>query len=131
MTTQNLKLSETHEWVRKDGNAYVIGITAYAAQQLGDVVFVELPEVGRVIKKGESFGVVESVKSVSDLISPVTGTVTAVNATLNTAPETVNASPYEGAWMIKITVSSVNDAEVAQLLTAADYEAFTQKEEHK
>lgn len=123
---KDLKFSETHEWVRKDGDAYVIGITEYAAKQLGDVVFVELPEVGRAVKKGESFGVVESVKSVSDLISPVSGNVAAVNAALGTTPETVNASPYEGAWMIK--VSSVNDAEIVQLLNEAQYEAFVKKE---
>lgn len=123
---KDLKFSETHEWVRKDGDSYVIGITEYAAKQLGDVVFVELPEVGRAVKKGESFGVVESVKSVSDLISPVSGNVAAVNALLGTTPETVNASPYEDAWMIK--VSSVNDAEIAQLLNEAQYEAFVKKE---
>ena len=114
-----LKYSKSHEWVRLDGDVAVVGISDYAQDALGDVVFVNLPQVGDEVFAGESFGDVESVKAVSDLISPVSGVVCAVNEELEDSPEALNADPY-GAWIIK--VERVTDEE--ELLDAADYAAF-------
>lgn len=118
-----LKYSKDHEWVRMDGNVAVIGISDFAQSELGDVVFVNLPAVGDSTTAGEPFGDVESVKAVSDLVSPVSGTVCAINEELLDAPEKVNEDPY-GAWMIK--VENVGDTE--ELLDAADYEKFCAEE---
>jgi glycine cleavage system H protein len=118
-TPDNLKYTKEHEWLRSTGETLEIGITAFAADQLGDVVFVELPEAGSTIVAGEPFGVVESVKSVSDLFAPVTGTVTEINETLLDAPELVNESSYGEGWMIRVKPD--NAQEIEGLLSAADY----------
>jgi len=118
-----LKYSKTHEWVRMDGGVAVIGITDYAQDAMGDLVFVNLPEVGDEVVAGESFGDVESVKTVSDVISPVTGTVCEVNQELADAPELMNQDPY-GAWMIK--VSDVTEEE--SLMDAEEYGKMCEEE---
>jgi glycine cleavage system H protein len=118
-----LKYSKDHEWVRMDGNVAVIGISDFAQSELGDVVFVNLPEVGDSTTAGEPFGDVESVKAVSDLVSPVSGKVCEINEELLDAPEKINEDPY-GAWMIK--VEDVGDTE--ELLDAADYEKFCEED---
>jgi glycine cleavage system H protein len=116
-----LRYTEDHEWLRSDGEEAVVGITAYAADELGDVVFVELPRIGRHLVARESFGVIESVKTASDLYSPVAGEVVAVNEALATAPERVNGEPYEGGWMIRLRPDDPADA--AGLLDASTYRA--------
>ncbi len=98
----DLRYTEDHEWVRLEGDEGVVGITAYAADELGDVVFVELPKAGRHLKRSEVFGVIESVKTASDLYAPVAGEVVAVNEALATAPELVNADPHGDGWMIRV-----------------------------
>ena len=120
---KELSYSKTHEWVRKEDGIYVIGITDYAQHALGDVVFVNLPQEGDDVTAGESFGDVESVKAVSDVMSPVSGNICAVNEELADAPELLNSDPY-GAWIIK--VQDVSDTE--ELLDAAAYEAFCAQE---
>ena len=120
---KELSYAKTHEWVRKDGDTYIIGITDYAQHALGDVVFVNLPQEGDAVTAAESFGDVESVKAVSDIMSPVTGTICAVNEELADSPELLNSDPY-GAWIIK--VQDVSDTE--ELLDAAAYEAFCAQE---
>jgi glycine cleavage system H protein len=104
----NFRYTKEHEWIRLDGNEASVGITDFAQKQLGDVVFVELPEVGRHVKQGEVFGNIESVKAVSELFSPISGEVTAVNGDLANHPESVNARPHD-AWMIKIRPSAPGD----------------------
>jgi glycine cleavage system H protein len=123
MYPTELKYTKDHEWVRLSGDEAAVGITDFAQKQLGDVVFVELPEVGRVLTQGEVFGTIESVKAVSELFSPVAGEVVAVNGDLGAHPETVNKQPHE-AWMIK--VRTANSGDVAALLDATQYEALTQ-----
>ena len=118
-----LKYTKSHEWVKEEDGIAVVGITDFAQDALGDVVFVNLPEAGDEVVAGESFGDVESVKAVSDLVSPVSGIVQAVNEELMDAPEMLNSDPY-GAWIIK--VEQVNDYE--ELLDADDYEAFCVEE---
>jgi glycine cleavage system H protein len=120
MYPSDLKYTKDHEWVRIDGGEAAVGVTDFAQRQLGDVVFVELPEIGRHVKQGEVFGTIESVKAVSELFSPISGEVTAVNAALATHPEAVNAKPHE-TWMIRLRVS--NAAEASSLLDAAAYAA--------
>jgi glycine cleavage system H protein len=120
------KYTREHEWLAVEGTTGTIGITDYAQNSLGDIVFVELPKVGAVLEAGKTFGTVESVKAVSDLYAPVTGTVTAINETLATSPEKVNSEPHT-AWMVKVTLA--NPAEVEALLTAADYEKFVAEEQ--
>ena len=115
-----LKYTKEHEWARIDGDRARIGITAFAQEQLGDVVFVELPKVGAKVSSMKSFGVVESVKAVSDLFAPLTGEVVEVNAELPKKPEVVNSDPYGAGWMIVIKMSS--PAEAGTLLSAAQYE---------
>ena len=117
----DFKYTKEHEWLKVDGNTGTIGITDHAQNSLGDIVFVDLPKVGAEIAAGQTFGSVESVKAVSDLYAPVSGTVTAVNETLNTSPEEVNKDAH-AAWMIKVTLK--DPAEIGQLLSAADYEKF-------
>ena len=116
----DLKYTQEHEWAKKEGERIRVGITAFAQDQLGDVVFVELPKVGAKVSQRQSFGVVESVKAVSDLFAPVSGDVTEVNAALGNAPETVNQDPYGQGWMI--VIKPWNAVEWDQLLTAAQYE---------
>ena len=122
-TPEDLKYTKEHEWLRSLGETVEIGITAFAADQLGDVVFVELPEVGSVIAAGEPFGVVESVKSVSDLFAPLTGTVTEINSGLEDAPELVNESCYGDGWIIRIKPDDPQAIE--GLLSAAAYKEST------
>jgi glycine cleavage system H protein len=117
---QELKYSKEHEWVRVEGNKAYVGITHFAQSELGDIVFVELPEVGDTVEADEPFGSVESVKTVSELYAPVSGKVLEVNASLADSPELVNESPYEKAWMIVVEIS--NPAELDDLLDAAGYE---------
>ena len=119
---KELTYARTHEWVKKDGDLVEIGLTDYAQDQLGDIVFVNLPEVGDAVTMGESFADVESVKAVSDIYSPVTGVVAEVNEALLDAPETVNGAPYD-AWFIK--VKDVTEEE--ELLDAAAYEALCEE----
>jgi glycine cleavage system H protein len=122
-----LRYSREHEWVAVEENIATIGITDYAQEQLGDVVYVELPEVGTQITKDDAFGVVESVKAVSDIYAPVSGTVTEVNAELPDSPETVNEDPYGDAWMIRVEMS--DPSELDDLMTAAEYKAFLEEEQ--
>jgi glycine cleavage system H protein len=117
-----MRFSKEHEWVEPEGGEATIGITAYAAEQLGDVVFVELPEVGKQVKAGEPLAVVESVKAASDVYAPVSGEVVAVNKALPDTPETVNAEPEKDGWFVKLKLS--NPAEVDQLMDRAGYEQF-------
>ena len=117
-----LKYTKDHEWAKIEGDTVVIGITDFAQSALGDIVFVELPTVGKTLNAHQSFGVVESIKSVSDLYSPISGTVVEVNSGLQDSPELCNAEPYGSAWMIKIKLS--NTQEVNSLLSASDYQNF-------
>ena len=122
MYPSEFKYTKDHEWVRLEGNEAVVGVTDYAQQQLGDVVFVELPEVGRTLTQGEVFGTIESVKAVSELFSPLGGEVIAVNGDLAGAPEVVNTKPHD-TWMIRVRIA--NPAEAAALLSSTDYDALT------
>jgi glycine cleavage system H protein len=119
------KYTKEHEWLKVDGNTGIVGITDHAQNSLGDIVFVELPKVGAEITAGQSFGSVESVKAVSDLYAPVSGTISAINEALNTSPEQVNKDAH-AAWMIKVTLK--DPSEVGKLLSAADYEKFASEE---
>ena len=123
---ENLHYSKDHEWVRVDGDLAVIGITDHAQEQLGDVVYVELPKPGEGFAANESFGSVESVKAVSEVFTPVSGEVAEINESLNDEPEKVNKDPYNDGWMIKMKMRSAG--EVDSLLTAAEYEDFTKAE---
>jgi glycine cleavage system H protein len=123
---KELRYTKEHEWVRMEGDVAVVGITEYAQSELGDVVFVDIPKVGRELKAMETFGVVESVKSVSDLYSPVSGTVAEVNSLLESEPEWVNKSPYDRGWMIKIRPA--DSSEMQNLLDAAAYADYVGKE---
>jgi glycine cleavage system H protein len=124
----DLKYTRDHEWARKEGARVRVGVTAFAQEQLGDVVFVELPKVGAKVTQKQSFGVVESVKAVSDLFAPLSGAVAEVNGELPNAPETVNQDPYGRGWMI--VINPANAAEWDQLLDAAAYEAFLAQGSH-
>lgn len=117
-----LKYSKDHEWARTEGNEVTIGISAFAVESLGDVVFVDLPEVGTEVKAGEPFGAVESTKAMSELFSPVTGKVTAVNGDLADAPESVNEEPYGKGWMIRVELT--NPAELDAMLDSKGYADF-------
>lgn len=120
MNPDDLLYSSTHEWVRT-GDPATIGITQFAQDQLGDVVFVELPEVGGTITAGEHFGSVESVKTVSDLYAPVSGTVVEVNSALTDTPELVNSSPYDEGWLIRVSIT--DEAALADLMDRQTYES--------
>jgi glycine cleavage system H protein len=115
----DLRYTRDHEWLRLDGEEATVGITAYAADQLGDIVFVELPDAGRELDQARPFGVVESVKAVSDLFAPISGEVVAINAALAAGPELVNSDPYGDGWMIKVKV-----ADASQLDDLLDGEAY-------
>ena len=117
----NLKYSSSHEWVKVEGDQATIGITDFAQHELGDVVFLELPDIGRSVTAGDPFGSVESVKAVSDLYAPVSGDVLKVNEPLQDAPEGVNNSPYETGWMVVVKLT--NPGELDSLMDAAAYEA--------
>lgn len=121
MYPADLKYTKDHEWVRLEGDTGTVGITDFAQSQLGDVVYVDLPAVGTSLTQGQSFGTIESVKAVSDLYAPLSGTVVEVNTALKDQPESVNRTPHE-AWMVKIRLSSAGEA--SSLLSVADYEAL-------
>jgi glycine cleavage system H protein len=123
MVPADLRYTKDHEWVKLDGDVATVGVTDFAANQLGDVVFVDLPQVGRVVDQFATFGVVESVKAVSDLYAPVSGEVVAVNGDLGSKPELVNSDPFGAGWMIKVRVAEAG--QVGELLDAAAYQALT------
>ena len=125
--TENLLYTQEHERVRVDGKDAVVGITQFAQDQLGDIVFVELPEIGTLIEQESPFGVVESVKTVSDLYAPVSGTITAVNKDLEAHPEQVNNEPYSKGWIIKIELTDKN--ELKNLMSPEDYIEQCSKEQ--
>lgn len=124
----DLRYTKDHEWLRLEGDVGVVGITDFAQDSLGDVVFVELPAVGATLAPGATFGVVESNKSVSDLFAPVGGEVIAVNERLAEQPELINQSPYEDGWMIRLRIGT--PSAVAELLDAAAYQAHIASEQH-
>jgi glycine cleavage system H protein len=123
MVPTDLRYTKDHEWVRVEGDVATIGITQYAADQLGDVVFVDLPAAGGAIQQFASFGVVESVKAVSDLFAPVSGEIVEANAAVATEPELVNKEPYGGGWMLRVRVGE--PAQLDELLEPAAYDALT------
>ena len=122
---ENLKYTKEHEWFRAEGSDAVVGITDYAQGELGDVVYVDLPAVGRIVKQGESCGTIEAVKAVSDIYSPVSGEIVELNPALADKSELVNSDPYEAGWMFRI--KPTNASEVACLLDAAAYKALIGK----
>ena len=122
MYPENFRYTKEHEWVAAVGDAGTIGITDHAQQELGDIVYVDLPKVGAHIEQGKSVGSVESVKAVSDVYSPVSGEVTEINQTLAEKPEILNSDPHGAAWLVKIKLSA--PAELAGLMSAAEYEAY-------
>ena len=124
---EDLRYTREHEWARMKGDKVVVGVTDFAQDQLGDVVYVELPEVGDAVKKGESFGVVESTKAVSELFAPISGKVVEVNDPLSDAPETINEDPYEEGWMIVIQPSDPRELEA--LMDAKAYRTFVEEQE--
>ena len=122
----DLKYTDTHEWLKADGDTFLLGITDHAQDALGDVVFVELPEVGRKLAKGEAFAVVESVKAASDIYAPIAGEIVAVNDVLNDEPAQINANPY-GAWLVRI--KAADESELALLLTPEKYKGVADSDE--
>lgn len=128
MYPKEFRYTKTHEWAKVEGDRVRVGITNYAQEHLGDIVFVELPEVGRQVKQGEPFGVVESVKAVSDCYAPVSGEVVEVNGTLADKPETLNQDPHGAGWMIVIRMS--DPGELDNLMDAAAYEKHCEEEKH-
>jgi glycine cleavage system H protein len=120
----DLRYTSDHEWVRTTGTAWRVGITQFAVTQLGDITIIELPKVGTELTKGDSFGTIESVKSVSELFAPVSGRITAVNAALNDSPELVNEQPYGDGWMVEI--EPTEKAELDELMTADAYTAHVE-----
>jgi glycine cleavage system H protein len=123
MVPKDLRYTKDHEWVRIEGDMATVGITEYAAEQLGDIVFVELPEIGRTVAQFAAVGVIESVKAVSDLFAPLSGDVVESNAELSAAPELLNSDPFGKGWMLRITVA--DPAQVDSLLDNVAYEALT------
>ncbi len=128
MFPDNLKYTEDHEWVREEGGACTVGITAFAAEQLGDVTYVELPEVGAAFKKGDEAATVESVKAASDVYAPVAGHVIETNAELEARPELVNESPYDKGWFFKL--DDFDPAQLRGLMNAAAYAKFVEEQGH-
>ncbi len=122
MFPAELKYSKEHEWVRVEGQRAIVGITYYAQEQLGDVVYVELPEPGSQVSQFEVCGTIESVKTVSDLFAPVSGEVAAINETLDDSPELINQEPYGSGWILEVTMADVSDLD--RLLSAEEYEAL-------
>ena len=120
----DLRYTPDHEWLRQKGTTWAVGITQFAVDQLGDITLVDLPKEGDMVTKGQRFGTIESVKSVSDLYAPVSGTVVKINATLKDSPELVNSEPYQGGWMIEIEPS--DKGEVDELLAADAYAKLTE-----
>jgi len=127
MEPDNLLFTEEHEWLDADGSEGTVGITKYAAEQLGDIVFVELPEIGEVFSKGDTFGTIESVKAVSDLYMPVGGEIIEINEDLENAPELVNSSPYEDGWMVKIEIT--DEEQLTDLMDNKAYEVYLKEQE--
>lgn len=125
MYPENLKYSKEHEWIRVADGSVVVGITEYAQEQLGDVVYVELPEVGSELAQFSSCGTIESVKTVSDLYAPVSGEVVKINEELDDSPELINEEPYAEGWILEVKLS--NPDELNQLLSAQEYEAFVKE----
>ncbi|XP_058735378.1 glycine cleavage system H protein 2, mitochondrial [Vicia villosa] len=125
----NLKYADSHEWVKVDGNSATVGITDHAQDHLGDVVYVELPEVGAAVTQGDAFGAVESVKATSDVNSPVSGKVVEVNEELSSSPGLVNSSPYENGWIIKVELS--DSGELNKLMDSEKYSKFCEEEDSK
>jgi len=123
---KDLKYTKEHEWVKVEGNTAIVGITDYAQDSLGDVVYVELPQEGGSVTKHEPFGVVESVKAVSDLYSPISGSVAEVNDAIVDNPEVINEDPYGDAWMIKVSLA--NSDELDDLLTSDEYQKYIEEE---
>jgi glycine cleavage system H protein len=121
----DLKYTESHEWIRSEGEIATVGITDFAQDSLGDIVFLELPEPGTVFQQGETVGVVESVKTVSDILAPVSGEIREVNSGLETNPESVNKDPYGKGWLFKISLANAD--EFASLLSSSDYTAKVEK----
>lgn len=119
--------SESHEWIKIEGDTATVGITDFAQKQLGDVVYVELPQIGTSLDFHQSFGVVESVKAVSDIYSPLSGEVTAVNEKLNDSPELVNEDPHNRGWIVRIKIK--DEGELQKLMSASDYERLLQTQE--
>jgi glycine cleavage system H protein len=122
MYPESFRYTKEHEWVMVEGDTGTVGITSHAQEELGDIVYVDLPKVGSTAEKGKTFGSVESVKAVSDIYAPVSGEVVAVNELLATAPEKLNEDPHGLAWLVKIKLSA--PAEAQELLSAADYQAY-------
>lgn len=122
MYPTNFRYTKDHEWVSAEGAEGIIGITEHAQKELGDIVYVDLPSVGATVAKGDTFGSVESVKAVSDLYSPVSGEIIAVNGDLASAPEKLNADPHGDAWLIKVKLS--DSAEIQDLLSAEQYQSY-------
>ena len=127
MYSDDFYYSENHEWIKIEGDTATVGITDFAQKQLGDVVYVELPQIGTSLDFHQSFGVIESVKAVSDIYSPVSGEVASVNEELNDSPELVNEDPHNRGWMIRIKIR--DEAELQKLMSASDYEKFLQTQE--
>jgi len=127
MYPANFRYTKEHEWVRVEGDVGVVGITDHAQNELGDIVYVDLPKLGAAVEKGKNMGSVESVKAVSDIYAPVGGEVIEINEALATAPEKINEDPHGAAWLVKIKLSSPD--EIQQLLTADDYEKYLGEEQ--
>jgi glycine cleavage system H protein len=119
----NLKYTKDHEWLKVEGNEALVGISDYAQHELGDIVFIEVETVGEILQKGESFGTIEAVKTVSDMFMPVGGEILAFNEALIAKPETLNQDPYEAGWVVRIKIN--NPDEIGQLLSAAEYTTHT------
>ena len=119
---EEFRYTKEHEWVKVEGDTGLVGITDHAQKELGDIVYVDLPKVGVKVEKGKSLGSVESVKAVSDIYSPVSGEVTAVNETLTSTPEKLNEDPHGAAWLVKVRLSAPE--EIKQLLSASDYQTY-------
>ena len=122
MYPEEFRYTKEHEWVKAEGGAGIVGITDHAQQELGDIVYVDLPKVGATVEKGKSLGSVESVKAVSDIYSPVSGEVIEINESLTTKPEKLNEDPHGAAWLIKVRMS--NPDEIKQLLSSSDYQTY-------
>lgn len=122
MIPEDLRYTEEHEWIKIDGETAVIGITNHACEELGEIVFVETPEIGSEISQGDEFGSVESVKTVSSLYAPVSGTVTEINEELENNPDLVNESPYDAGWLIKVELA--DQAEIDDLMSPEEYETY-------
>jgi glycine cleavage system H protein len=127
-TPADRKYTKTHEWVSLDGDVATIGVTDFAQSELGDITYLELPEVGDAIAADQAFGIIESVKAANDIFSPIDGEVVSRNEEALAAPETVNESPYERAWLVRVRIKDPNQVE--ELMAAPEYEAFAQSTAH-